>query len=225
MSAPNADRAAVAREVLTELREWRGSKYGTVEDVIAFMSEHYPAPAPAAPVTVTVRHNGRDVTWRLDGNRWRSSDDWWFPLATREGDFISRIAADARVIEGQNARIAELERERDGFEQLACSYANNADYYRRLVVQIGETLGPSAYVADDGSVTADVLCAKVPEIVVSLKRERDEARRQLETAKEWLRVAKAAMSQGEGHEVGVSAGVVGQGEIVECRSGQAKAGA
>ena len=45
------------------------------------------------------------------------------------------------------------------------------------------------------------------------------------TEKEWLRVAKAAMSQGEGHEVGVSAGVVGQGEIVECRSGQAKAGA
>ena len=208
-----SDRDQVAREATLQLVN-EFTDCGTLLPGQSYVMREYidrEYPAPAAPVTVTVRHNGRDVTWRLDGNRWRSSDDWWFPLATREGDFISRIA--------------ELQRERDGFEQLARSYANNADYYRRLVVQIGETLGPSAYVADDGSVTADVLCAKVPEIVVSLKRERDEARRQLETAKEWLRVAKAAMSQGEGHEVGVSAGVVGQGEIVECRSGQAKAGA
>lgn len=41
----------------------------------------------------------------------------------------------------------------------------NADYYRGLVVQCGNAIGPKAYIADDGSVSDDCLCAKVPELV------------------------------------------------------------
>lgn len=47
-------------------------------------------------------------------------------------------------------------------------HARNEEYYRGLVVQIGEMIGPSAYISDDGSVQEDVLCAKVPELVARL---------------------------------------------------------
>ena len=44
-------------------------------------------------------------------------------------------------------------------------HLTNEQYYRSLVVEIGETLGQQSKVADDGSVMEDVLCAKVPEMV------------------------------------------------------------
>jgi len=50
----------------------------------------------------------------------------------------------------------------------AAEFARNADYYRGLVVRIGEAIGEQAYIADDGSRSEDVLCAKVPELCESL---------------------------------------------------------
>ena len=44
----------------------------------------------------------------------------------------------------------------------------NCDYYRSLVVRCGNALGETAKTCDDGSMSADVLCAKVPELVVAL---------------------------------------------------------
>jgi len=41
----------------------------------------------------------------------------------------------------------------------------NTDYYRGLVVQCGKSIGHEAYVQDDGGISQDVLCAKVPEII------------------------------------------------------------
>lgn len=41
----------------------------------------------------------------------------------------------------------------------------NAEYYRRLVVEIGDNFGDEAKIADDGEVHESVLCAKVPELV------------------------------------------------------------
>jgi hypothetical protein len=41
----------------------------------------------------------------------------------------------------------------------------NADFYRGLVVEIGQMLGEDAYLQDDGGRSEDVLCAKVPELV------------------------------------------------------------
>jgi len=49
--------------------------------------------------------------------------------------------------------------------EAARQYARNAEYYRGLVIEVGEMFGPAAYVSDDGSVQQDVLCAKVPELV------------------------------------------------------------
>ena len=50
----------------------------------------------------------------------------------------------------------------------AAQHARNEEYYRGLVIQIGEMLGDEAYISDDGSVQQDVLCAKVPELVRAL---------------------------------------------------------
>ncbi len=42
----------------------------------------------------------------------------------------------------------------------AAQNQRNADYYRGLLVKCGETIGDNAYIADDGSRSEDVLCAK-----------------------------------------------------------------
>jgi len=63
--------------------------------------------------------------------------------------------------------IEPLIRERNAWIETAAFHSRNEDYYRGLVIKIGEMLGPAAYVSDDGSVQQDVLCAKVPELVAA----------------------------------------------------------
>ncbi len=55
--------------------------------------------------------------------------------------------------------------EDDTWEETARQHARNEQYYHGLLVEVGRVLGPEAFTADDGSVQADVLCAKVPELV------------------------------------------------------------
>lgn len=63
------------------------------------------------------------------------------------------------------ARCDEIQRQRNLWEEDARQYCINADYYRSIVVAIGEMLGQEAKLRDDGSTALDVLCAKVPELV------------------------------------------------------------
>ena len=49
--------------------------------------------------------------------------------------------------------------------EIAAQNQRNADYYRGLLVRCGEAIGDQAYCADDGSMSEDVLCAKIPELV------------------------------------------------------------
>jgi hypothetical protein len=58
-------------------------------------------------------------------------------------------------------------RERNGWCETAARHLRNEEYYRGLIIKIGEALGPEAYTSDDGSLQQDVLCAKVPELVLS----------------------------------------------------------
>jgi hypothetical protein len=51
------------------------------------------------------------------------------------------------------------------WEETANQNQRNTDYYRGLVVQIGEMFGVAAKTQDDGGLAEDVLCAKVPELV------------------------------------------------------------
>ncbi|MEA1998278.1 MAG: hypothetical protein U9N61_02985 [Euryarchaeota archaeon] len=52
--------------------------------------------------------------------------------------------------------------------RVAAQNQRNADYYRRLVHQIGETIGEESYIQDDGGLVEDVSCAKVPGLVKDL---------------------------------------------------------
>ncbi len=47
----------------------------------------------------------------------------------------------------------------------AAQAQRNTDFYRGLVVRCGKAIGPEAFLCDDGTVSEDVLCAKVPELV------------------------------------------------------------
>ena len=47
----------------------------------------------------------------------------------------------------------------------AAQNQRNTEYYRGLLVKCGEAIGDKAYIADDGSISQDVLCAKIPELV------------------------------------------------------------
>lgn len=57
--------------------------------------------------------------------------------------------------------------ELDAWQETAERESRGVAYYRSLVVNIGETIGEAAYIADDGGRADDVLCAKVPELVAA----------------------------------------------------------
>lgn len=67
----------------------------------------------------------------------------------------------------------KLERERDGWKDTAARSQRDADYYRNLVVCCGNAIGEAAKTCDDGTKSEDVLCAKVPEVVLQIVSERD----------------------------------------------------
>jgi len=51
------------------------------------------------------------------------------------------------------------------WREMAREYSNSSDFYRGIVVQIGEMFGEAARTSDDGSIQSDVLALKVPELV------------------------------------------------------------
>lgn len=73
--------------------------------------------------------------------------------------------------DGPAQRYGHWRIEVENLKETAAQFSRNADYYRDLVVQIGEMFGSVAYISDDGSVQNDVLCAKVPELVQVLVRQ------------------------------------------------------
>ena len=77
-------------------------------------------------------------------------------------DFLERKNAE---LEAENAR---LETERDNWIETAREYANNADFFRSLVVKCGVAIGAESYIQDDGGISEDVLCIKVPTLVEKL---------------------------------------------------------
>ena len=87
--------------------------------------------------------------------------------------------------------LEEAKRDSSGWQWAAAEYCKGMEYYRGLVEQIGQTIGESAYIQDDGGKVDSVLCAKVPELVVKLKQEIKEAREEMFVfIREWLEVAK-----------------------------------
>ena len=65
-----------------------------------------------------------------------------------------------------------LERERDAWMESSAQQTRNAVFYRGLLTLIGNMLGDEAKIADDGTLTHDVLVLKVPELVEKLIKAR-----------------------------------------------------
>ena len=47
----------------------------------------------------------------------------------------------------------------------AAQNQRNTDYYRGLLERCGVAIGSEAFTQDDGGISEDVLCSKVPEII------------------------------------------------------------
>jgi hypothetical protein len=73
---------------------------------------------------------------------------------------IETIRADQAAREQETQRANEL----TAWKATASQAQANVDYYRSIVVAIGELLGPAAHTTDDGVVVPEVLCAKVLEL-------------------------------------------------------------
>jgi len=58
--------------------------------------------------------------------------------------------------------------EKDNWIETCKQTQRNTDYYRDLLIQIGEVIGEDAKVCDDGTVVPDILVAKVPELAISI---------------------------------------------------------
>ena len=80
-------------------------------------------------------------------------------------DLLNDQAVAYKKLEAENAR---LETERDNWIETAREYANNADFFRSLVVKCGVAIGAESYIQDDGGISEDVLCIKVPTLVEKL---------------------------------------------------------
>ena len=78
----------------------------------------------------------------------------------------------------------EYKRQATNWEESARQYHRNTQYYRNLLVKIGETIGSESYVADDGSISEDILCAKLPELVTALQEEVAKAKNNLKISEE-----------------------------------------
>lgn len=75
----------------------------------------------------------------------------------------------AGINEKENSKLLEaVTRAISAWMDTAAQNDRNTEYYRKLVIECGEALGQASYIADDGKVHSDVLCAKVPELVKSL---------------------------------------------------------
>lgn len=86
--------------------------------------------------------------------------DW-----TDEAEAAVRAAYNSRFT--QESRIGQLTKLVVGWVESFAASQRDVTYYRNLVVRCGELLGGDVYVADDGSVTDEVLVDKVPEVLAA----------------------------------------------------------
>jgi hypothetical protein len=122
-------------------------------------------------------------SWQDVAERWERA---YRKIAAQELDLLAELERRTAERDEAFSRAEAAEKRAQTWEETACQGARNTGYYRDIVVAIGETIGLQAYVSDDGSVQQDVLCAKVPELVVALKDRAESAEALLREAREVL---------------------------------------
>lgn len=93
--------------------------------------------------------------------------------ATRLHGGMNLVTLDEGIFMEALAEIDRLRGEAEAWEQTAAQHLRNENYYRGLVVSIGEGFGAAARTSDDGSAQDGVLCAKVPELVAAMRGENE----------------------------------------------------
>ena len=96
------------------------------------------------------------------------------PISFEQAEpLMAKIRALGSGLEEAIRRESIVVAQRDAWEETAKQSHRNCDFYRGLVVLIGEMMGDAAYMSDDGSKQQDVLCLKVPELVKAATIQRD----------------------------------------------------
>jgi hypothetical protein len=108
----------------------------------------------------------RLMTANLDGSQ--NLDSLSFPRESVPAELSRRLERnynEARVERDEAVRSAQA------WEESAAFHLRNEQFWRGLVMQIGEPFGVAAKTSDDGSIQEDVLGLKVPELVEKMRAE------------------------------------------------------
>ena len=73
-----------------------------------------------------------------------------------------------------------MNQEAKNWQETAAKAQENADFYRGLLLRVAALLGPEVYVSDDGTVQADPLLLKVPELVAKLDKDHTRLRQAID---------------------------------------------
>lgn len=93
----------------------------------------------------------------------KADNDRMTALVELDAERAARLKAEAeREAYKQDRDLCAMQRH--NWEKSAAQFCTGMEYYRGIVIQIGELLGPEAKTCDDGSIAPDVLCAKVAEV-------------------------------------------------------------
>ncbi len=93
-------------------------------------------------------------------------------------------AANPSELARLRAENAQLTAEVAGWRSTAEQHCRNEQYYRGMLLRIGEALGPEVKTCDDGTIVPDVLVAKVPEVALARISENSRLREALESCAE-----------------------------------------
>lgn len=100
-----------------------------------------------------------------ENDGWALVEVNWLDAWLRGGDNTTPIAGAHRA---SVDRLRRLEAQVDSWKGTAAQCQRNSDFYRGLVVKIGEMFGDAAKTSNDSNVQEDVLALKVPELVQAL---------------------------------------------------------
>jgi len=76
----------------------------------------------------------------------------------------------------------------DMWKDMARQLAKSRDYYTSLLDEIAECFGNDSYISDDGSVQDSPLRAKMPELVLKLKEEKDKLENNISVLKDLIEI-------------------------------------
>ena len=114
-------------------------------------------------------------------------------LQSKNIDLIKQVQQLETALAAARERERALESEKEGCKETAAQHLRNEDYYRGLVQGIGNNFGADAYISEDGSIQQDILCAKVPYLVMQMNERLWELESDFAIAKERERVLREAL--------------------------------